>query len=69
MKAFCLEYCVEGFQERLRHAIEARTQGPYANICTYLAKLRSLMGAVKPAMPIGEQLRRAHRNLHPAYLG
>ena len=67
VEAFRLEYCVEGFQERLRQAIEARTQGPHEDICTYLAKLRSLMDAVKPPMTIDEQLRRAHRNLHPAY--
>ena len=49
----------------MRQATEGQTQGPREDICTYLAKLCSLMDAVKPPMSIGEKLRRAHRNLHP----
>ena len=65
--AFQLEYCVGGRQERLKREVENRTQGPHESISQYLGKLRMLLDAVRPVMPLSERLQRAYRNLHPRY--
>ena len=67
LDAFRLQYSFVDVQERLRKELEVRTQGPSAEIFTYLLKVRDLLDQLKPPLMLGEQLDRVYQKLHPSY--